>query len=261
MKQSTKNKIEQGAEEVSEALMKLGNKLNGEYKKFILILCLLLFNINVSTPGANGEMKTSVPEISKEELYVKGVKEKMETNLINEVEKYLQKMAPDTKLSPELLVEKCVEYETDIIFVLAQGLLESHFGTRGKAAITNSVWNVGTFDNGIIKYQYDSPDESVEPYLKLINEKYLINITPRGDTIYKDLNHLVSDMGYVNYQGKRFASAKGYENAMRKLIIQIDMETSIKFYQELYILPNEKLLAYFLPLNEEMDTNEYVALR
>lgn len=262
MKQSTKNQIKKGAEEVSEALIIFGNKLTGEFKKFSLILLLLLFNVNISTPGAMGDMKTSIiPEFSKEQLYVNSVREKTEIALVIEVDRYIQRMAPKSGLSPELLVGKCVEYDTDIIFVLAQALLESHFGTKGKAAATNSVWNVGTYDNGRVLYRYKTADESLEPYLKLLNEKYLINISPEGDTIFKDLKHLVSDKGYVNYAGKRFASARGYENAMRKLMITIDMETSIKFYQELYILPSEKLLSYFAPINSELNPNKFVALR
>ena len=262
MKQSTKDQIKKGAEEVSEALIIFGNKLTGEFKKFLLILFLLLFSVNISTPGIMGDLKTTMtPMFSKEEVYVNSVKEKMEVSLISEVGNYIQKMAPDAELSPEFIVKKCVEYDTDIIFVLAQALLESHFGTKGKAAVTNSVWNVGTYDNGMILYTYNDPNESLEPYLKLVNEKYLITVSPKGDTIYKDLIHLVLDRGYVNYAGKRFASARGYENALRKLIITIDMETSIKFYQELYILPREKMLAYFAPVNNELNSDEFVALR
>lgn len=144
---------------------------------------------------------------------------------------------------------------------MAQGLLESHFGTKGKAAKTNSVWNVGTYDDGQILYTYGTPDESLEPYLKLINENYLINVTAEGDTVYKDISHLTSDRGYINYDGKRFASARGYENAMRKLMITIDAKTSIKFYQEVLTLPDTKLLAYFNPNPETLDPEKFMALR
>jgi len=262
MKQSMKNRIKLEAEEVSEALITFGHKLNGTFKKVLIIIFLLLFNVTISTPGANRDIKPSLISIvSKEDVYVETVRNKMETNLIAEVNAYIQRLAPEAQLSPELLVEKCVEYETDIVFVLAQALLESHFGTRGKATTTNSVWNVGTYDNGRVLYRYRTPDESLEPYLKLLNEKYLINITPQGDTIFKDLKHLVSDKGYVNYAGNRFASARGYENALRKLMITIDMETSIKFYHELLILPTEKLLSYFSPLMVDVNPNELVALK
>jgi len=261
MRQTLKSRIEKGAEEVSEALLKFN--LKGAYKKVVLIIFLFLFNVSVSTPGAMGEGQETMthPKETKEAMYIRTVKDKIETDLYNEVEKYILSMAPDSKLSSELLVDKCLEYKTDIIFVLAQALLESHFGTKGKAAATNSVWNVGTYDNGKILYTYDDPNQSLEPYLKLINEKYLINVTEKGDTIYRDIYHLTQDRGYINYDGKRFASARGYENALRKLMIRIDMETSINFYQGVLILPDDKLLAYFSPLTDELNSDQYVALR
>jgi hypothetical protein len=169
-------------------------------------------------------------------------------------------MAPENKLSSQLLVEKCLEYDTDIIFVLSQALLESHFGTKGKAAETNSVWNVGTFDNGQILYTYSHPDKSLEPYLKLVNDKYLIEVTTKGDTIYKDLHHLVQDRGYTNYRGARFATARGYENGMRKLMVRIDMETSIAFYQSILKLEPHELLDLFGPARQdELDPTNFYA--
>jgi len=258
MKLFKKKQINEEAEEGSEALTKFELFLRKINKKVVIIALLLIFNVGSSSPGAKGtdmESTVNVPTLSVEQLYVNSVKEKFSIQLVSEVEKYILDKAPNCKLSPDYLVEKCIEYDTDIVFVLAQALLESHFGTKGKAAVTNSIWNVGTYDDGQILYTYETPDESLEPYLKLINEKYLINITPRGDTIYKDLGHLVQDRGYINYNGNRFASAKGYENSLRKLMIMIDMETSIKFYQEIVTLSPPEILAYFGPLQVQK-TNE-----
>jgi len=133
---------------------------------------------------------------------------------------------------------------------LAQGMLESHLGTKGKAKETNSVWNVGTYDNDRILYRYKDPNESIEPYLELLKKEYLINITSNGDTIYKDLHHLVEDKGYINYKGNRFSSAIGYENSMRKLIIKIDMETSIRFYQSIMQMTPDNLI-----LDQNLEVN------
>lgn len=265
MRQSTKNQIKKGAEEVSEALSKFfSTGINGWSKRITTFTFLLLFNVTVTTPGAmNGSSASiaKVPQMSEEQIYVQSVKTKMKESLIIEVDRYITSMAPNSSLSSELIVNKCVEYETDIIFVLAQALLESHFGTKGKAAQTNSVWNVGTYDDGQILYTYKNPNESLEPYLRLINENYLINVSAKGDTIFKDISHLTSDRGYINYDGKRFASARGYENAMRKLMITIDTKTSIKFYQGILILPSPKLLAYFNPNPEVIDPQKFMALR
>ena len=265
MKQSTRNQIKKGAEEVSEALTNFfSTGINGWAKRVVTFSFLLLFNVTVTTPGAMSGSISSItitPQMSEEQIYVRSVKNKMKESLVAEVDKYVKGMSPNSGLSAELIVDKCVEYETDIIFVLAQGLLESHFGTKGKAAETNSVWNVGTYDNGKVLYRYDTPNESLEPYLKLITENYFVNVTEQGDTVYKDISHLTSDKGYINHDGKRFASARGYENAMRKLMITIDTKTSIKFYQGILTLPDAKLLAYFNPNPEIVNSENLMAFK
>ena len=271
-----KKQIKQEAEQVSEALISIAERFvsllnvrlpkvkfrNPHYVLKTALVILLLFVNSVTTTSYNDNKGASAMtnQINPLDLYVSEVRDRFEERIIKEVETYIKKMAPESKLSADLLVEKCLEYNTDIIFVLAQGVLESHFGTKGLAEKTNSVWNVGAYDGQKPRNWYDSPDESLEPYLKLVNEKYLINITAQGDTIYKDLYHLVEDRGYTNYAGKRFASARGYENAMRKFMVRIDMETSIGFYQNVLSLSNEELLAYFAPRRESLDYRQFQAM-
>ena len=261
MEKLTKNQIKEGAEQVSEALIKL-TKPSG-FKIMLLGFFLLFVNIPSTTPGNTAEMAASaqVYQPTEEEIYVDELRTKMNRELVEEVHTYITKLAPNSRLTPQNVVDKCLEYDTDIIFVLSQALLESHFGTKGKAAETNSVWNVGTYDNGQILYRYQHPDLSLEPYLILVNEKYLIEVTTKGDTIFKDLYHLVQDRGYTNYDGRRFASARGYENGMRKLMVRIDMETSISFYQDILKLSDQEILAFFRPeLAPEIDDKLFYAL-
>jgi hypothetical protein len=263
MRQLSKNQIKKGAEEVSDAVIRVFGK-NGSLfvKRLIIISFLFLFNINVTTTPGMGDTQAippTLPTLSKEEIYVRSVKEKMMTSLINEVDKFLLKVAPETELTPSFLVEKCLEYDMDMVFVLSQGLIESHFGTKGLATKTNSVWNVGAYDDQRPKNWYESQDESIEPYLKLVTEKYLIEVTSKGDTIYKDLQHLVL-YSYTNYDGKRFASARGYENAMRKLMVKIDMETNISFYQNILSMPPEQMIAYFNPDISEASIDNFLAM-
>ena len=238
-------------------------KINNILFKFLLVFLLLFANIS-GTPSISGTADAAsiiTVQKSEEDLYIESFHTRFKTMLIKEVHEYIIRMAPESKISPEHLVSKCLEYETDIVFVLSQGLLESHFGTKGKAAITNSVWNVGTYDDGQILYTYETPDESLEPYLRLLKDKYLINITVKGDTIYKDLHHLVEDRGYINYRGQRFASARGYEDGLRKLMIKIDMETSISFYQDMISLERSEILAFFVnPMEEEIDYHNLQAM-
>lgn len=269
-------KIKQEAEQVSEASICLYRQfvnflINVRLPKFrkplillkaALVIALLFANMPGFNSGGDANQNASAmttfanPKI----VYINNLRANFEEKLVTEVELYINGMVSESKLDPSHIVEKCLEYETDIIFVLAQALLESHFGTRGKAVETNSVWNVGTFDNGTILYRYPDPNESLEPYLKLLKEDYLINITHAGDTIQKEVHELImDDRRYTNYRGARFASARGYENGMRKLMVRIDMETSINFYQDILSLSNEELTAYFIPKDESLDYENFQA--
>lgn len=229
---------------------------SGKFKKFFLInflfLIILMFSFNSGETPANAQPLSS--DFSNTS-YVYSVRSRGRMELINEVKVYMHRIAPDSKLDPEFLVLKCLEYNMDITFVVAQGILESHLGTRGMATQTNSVWNVGTYDNGEIKYRYSNVNESIEPYLKLLKDKYLINITAKGDTIYKDLNHLLQDSGYKNLKGERYATASSYENSLRKIMIQINMDSNIQMYQQVITLSDEKILAYFGPIENEIKSD------
>jgi len=272
-----KKQIKQEAEEVSEALIRIVEKfvnllINVRLPKFrnpftllkVSFIAILLF---VSTVGSNSYSDISQgasameTHIDPQRMYISSLRNNFEDKLTKEVNEYIKEVAPTSRLDASHIVKKCLEYETDIVFVLAQGLLESHFGTKGKAASTNSVWNVGTFDDGTILYRYKTPDESLEPYLKLLKEDYLINITHAGDTIQKEVQELVmEDRQYINYDGKRFASARGYENAMRKLMVRIDMETSISFYQKILSLSNEEMISYFAPIQTSLNPESFQAM-
>ena len=240
------------ASSLSTLVSKLINPVKA-ISRIILVLFFIMINLSGTNSYLEADGANSTPETPKDPktVYVETVNEKFYEKLIREVGNYITRMAPTSDLTPKYLVDKCLEYDIDINFVLAQALLESHFGTRGKAAETNSVWNVGTYDDGQILYTYSTADESIEPYLKLINERYLLRITSTGDTIHLDEAKLVEDGAYKNINGLRFASARGYENAMRKLMLRIDSETSIAFYQEILRLPSDELIAYFIPSESE----------
>jgi len=225
---------------------------SGQFKKFFLINLLFLISFMFSfNPGETPLNAQSYGSDFSNQMYVYSVRDRGRMELINEVKLYMHQIAPDSQLDPEFLVLKCLEYNMDISFVIAQGILESHLGTRGMATQTNSVWNIGTYDNGEIKYRYSSVNESIEPYLKLLKDKYLINISVKGDTIYKDLNHLLQDRGYKNLKGERYATASSYENSLRKIMIQINMDTNIQMYQQVINLSDEKIIAYFGPRESE----------
>ena len=145
------------------------------------------------------------------ELHVKyqGVK----SDLVDATQNYIDSIAPNSNLRALILVEKCEEYKIPITFVLAQGELESKFGTTGLAYRTNSIWNVGAYDNydiKNIKIKYENPNDSVEPYLNLLNSNYL-----NGKTIEDLLD------SFTDINGNRYATDKYYESKLKTIYTHI----------------------------------------
>lgn len=147
--------------------------------------------------------------------------------LINEVQNYITQIAPTSNLRGYALVEECEKYNIDICFVLAQGEIESHFGTKGIASKLNSVFNVGIYDGKTAeeidnKYKFDYPNESIEPYLKLLVDRYLINKTEE-DLMKK----------FVDKDGKRYASNPNYEIMITERYKFISENTKIQEYHDM----------------------------
>jgi len=149
-------------------------------------------------------------------------------SLIAEVSDYIIKVAPESTLSGEVVVDKCLEYDLDPAFVLAQAQLESHFGTRGLARRTNSVWNVYAYDgvsyDGVpIQGKYLSPDDSIEPYMQMMTKNYL------KESSTDDLL-----IAFVNNSGNRYASDKNYEVRLKSIYNEIQCSTEIsKLYKSI----------------------------
>lgn len=146
---------------------------------------------------------------------------KTKVQLVDEVQNYINTVAPTSNLRACILVDACEKYNIEVKFALAQGELESHFGTKGLASKTNSVWNVGAYDGHFYSkimrtYKYSHPNESIEPYLKLLYEKYLTNEVEEG---------LLRN--FVDHNGNRFASDKNYEERLRYKYKYIGNNTQI----------------------------------
>ena len=140
--------------------------------------------------------------------------------LVDEVQNYINTVAPTSNLRACILVDACEKYNIEVKFALAQGEIESHFGTKGLAIKTNSVWNVGAYDgysySKIMNYKYSHPNESIEPYLKLLYDKYLTYETEEG--LLKR---------FVDHTGHRFASDKNYEERLKYKYKYISSNTRI----------------------------------
>ena len=144
------------------------------------------------------------------------------SELVKEVKNYIDSVAPTSSLNAYALVEACEKYDLDIKFVLAQGQIESHFGTTGMAIKTNSVFNVGAYDNLRYeeingKYKYRHPDYSIEPYMRLLYRDYITGTKTELDLMVK----------FVNKNEKTYSSNPNYERALLNLFKKIDNSTNM----------------------------------
>lgn len=114
-----------------------------------------------------------------------------------------------TRLKPETLVRASMETGFDLPFLMAAAHQESCFGATPRAQRTNSVFSVGSYDNGKNAVTYADPNDSVADYIDLLNRRYLVD----GKTI----SDLMTPGEFVNDDGKRYASDKGYEGKIKYL--------------------------------------------
>ena len=141
---------------------------------------------------------------------------------IEEIDKYIKSVAPNSTLNAITLFDLCEEYDIDIKFVLAQGHIESHFGTKGIARKTNSVFNVFAFDGQEYhkisrKGKYDHPDYSIKPYLTLLKDYYIVDDKNEYDLMDK----------FVNSEGKRYASDPLYKSKLKSKFEYISENTKL----------------------------------
>lgn len=191
---------------------------------FIPAVIICLFIINQATTSMDARIKELYPhsvvmQHRNNKLHMEHVK----CDLVDEVDGYIKLIAPNSCLNALVVVEACDEYDIDPIFVLAQGQIESHYGTRGIASKTNSVFNVHSFDgvpaDQIIKSGkgYSHPDFSVRPYLDLLQRRYLVD----GKTERDMFN------SFVDTAGNRYASAENYEKSLFDTYVKIQSTTKI----------------------------------
>ena len=191
---------------------------------WICVFCavFLVFNIVKSVIQQNEQekLKNYPFEVMKHEAVLSYNQYKSE--LVKEVKAYIDSVAPTSSLNGYAIVDCSEKYDLDIKFVLAQGQIESHFGTTGMAVKTNSVFNVGAYDNADYdtingKFKYKHPDYSSEPYMQLLYKDYITGTKTELDLMAK----------YVNKNGQRYSSNANYENDLLNLYRSIDKSTRI----------------------------------
>ena len=112
------------------------------------------------------------------------------------------------KLSPEKIVQACENNNFDIPLLLAQAHLESCFGITNRAQKTNSVWSVGSYDNGKNVCTYASQDDSIVPYIKLMNNNYLNG---------KSVDDILTPGQFIDKNGNRYAQDPKYETKVKSI--------------------------------------------
>lgn len=167
----------------------------------IIVSVLTVYVVTCIKPDKeeNVGYDTATEYIRELQISYQGVK----SDLVDLTQHYIDSVAPNSGLRALVLVENCEKYGIPISFTLAQGEIESHFGTTGLAYRTNSVWNVGAFDGyniNDIQHKFNNPNDSVLPYLELLVNNYLPSKT-------------VEDLleSFVDINGNRYASDKHYE--------------------------------------------------
>lgn len=191
----------------------------------IIIIGFLVFTKNEKNDSCDHIIKYNINYILESELKYYETKSK----LVTDIQNYIESVAPTTNVRAYELVDLCEKYAIDLKFVLAQSELESLFGTKGLAAKTRSIFNLGAYDNYTYdeihhKYKYSHPNASIEPYLKLLNERYLVN---------KLETDLLEE--YIDKDGNRYASDENYEKKLKAKYEFIENNTSIDSLQALMV--------------------------
>lgn len=221
---------------------------NEKVKKVILeaglaVVCAIaiIAGAHFCIKGTNYIFEEIEPEVTYEQVLLNHTRdvyvERLESQfdaareeLAIEVDKYISTVAPNADISALNVIDLCSEYNVDIRLVLAQGHVESHFATKGTAARTNSIFNVGAYDgysaekqikNG---YGYRHPDFSVEPYLKLLTTRYLVDGKTEDDLLDN----------FVDANGNRYASCTTYESMLKSKIEKMDSIADITNKYEVY---------------------------
>ena len=193
---------------------------------YMLICLSALFSFGYcssvcSSKSSNYEIV--IDSIGKKEI----LKENLKNDLTNEVSTYILDNSRHTDTSfvteiSEHIVNRALDNHIDICFILAQGHLETSFGSYGIGKSKKSIF-------GVYKH-YNSYTECIDYYVYLLRSNYLVNKTE---------TQLMNN--YVNKNGYRYAEDKKYEHKLKNYYSKVNKSTSISELQHKYTNLNFKV--------------------
>ena len=198
----------------------LNSIINSICLVIVAIFAILAFTWAMPKQEKQTGYDTATEYIRELQTSYQGVK----SDLVDLTQYYIDSVAPNSGLRALILVENCEKYGIPVTFALAQGEIESHFGTKGLAYRTNSVWNVGAYDGHTINdisHKFSNPNDSIIPYLDLLTNNYL------PGKIVEDLFDSFTDIN-----GNRYASDKYYETKLKEKVKYITDKYQIDELQD-----------------------------
>lgn len=197
--------------------------LNKKVRRRIFKMIFIIFSILLISLGVLGQYRhyrTNYTYDYLEEINLSYWNCKYE--IVQDMDEFIYSKVENTNMSSLVLLNLCDKHNIDVRLPLSQGLIESHYGTKGLATKTNSIFNMGAYDGwkydkilGI--YKYTHPNVSIEPYLKSLSKNYLGEDKTESDLL----------KNFVNVNGDRYASYKGYERELKIVWDEINNTTRL----------------------------------
>lgn len=150
--------------------------------------------------------------------------ETMKDILTDEVWGYISRFHPKSKMNPRHIVEECLRTDFDIPLLLSQARLESQFGKRTGGS--NSCF-------GVISRKYETYDESVTDYIRIMQKHYMITRTPE---------QLIESRFCMEKNPKyKYASDPNYSKTIGSLRTNIIKSTNIvSVYNSIQVMENSR---------------------
>lgn len=128
------------------------------------------------------------------------------------------KSGGNSPITAKDVMDVSAKYNVPVELILAQGAMESNFGTKGRGSRTKNIFNVGNTTSGdkmrkdskeqqAVSRKFNSWIDGLDAYASLMSRRY----APDGNW-----SNLLDN--FVNDEGNRYATAEGYEDSLRQMI-------------------------------------------